>query len=127
MARGQFMMEFMILLSVGVLLGMTYIAVTSELFASTSERQRVTALNEVGYMVQDELMLAESVEDGYQRNFTIPSMADRFAYSMTNTATSLTLSSGSSSITYPLPRVSGTLQTGRNIILRNGNISVVPG
>ena len=127
MRKGQFIMEFMILLAMAILLGSMYLAVTGQLFFSTSEEQRVSALNDVGYTVQDELMLAESVDDGYVRNFTIPSTADRFTFTISNDATSVTLVSGIASVTYPLPRINGTLAIGRNSVAKNGGLTVTPG
>ena len=127
MARGQFIMEFMILLAVAILLGATYLVFTNELFSSTSEHQRLVALDDIGYMIQDEIMLAESVEDGYERTITISQLADRFAYSLTNTETALTLSSGTLSVTYTLPAITGQLQKGRNVLQKRGNITVMPG
>ena len=120
-------MEFMILLAMAILLGSMYLAVTGQLFLTTSEQQRVSALNDIGYMVQDELMLAESVDDGYARNFTIPTKADRFTYAISNDAASLTLVSGVASVTYSLPQISGTLAIGRNSITKNGALTVAPG
>jgi hypothetical protein len=127
MARGQFIMEFMILLAVGILLGAMYLAVSNELFSAKSEEQRIEALNDIGYQVQDELLLAASVLDGYERNFTLPTLADRFDYTLTNDETSLTLASGPASVTYPLPEVTGTFQKGRNVLRKDGGLTVVPG
>ena len=120
-------MEFMILLAMAILLGSMYLAVTGQLFFATSEEQRVTALNDIGYMVQDELMLAATLDDGYARNFTIPLKADRFTYNLTNDATSLTLTSGVATVTYPLPQIAGNLAQGRNAISKNGVLTVTPG
>jgi hypothetical protein len=127
MRRGQFIIEFTILLALAVLAGIIYLVSATSLLGDVSEQQRVTALNDVGYMVQDEVLLAETVDDGYLRTFTIPQTADRFAYQLTSDETSITLASGSTIITYPLPLVSGTFQKGKNTIAKNGAITVMPG
>ena len=127
MARGQFLLEFFILLAIAVLVGIIYLVSATSLFGAVSEDQRISSLDDIGYMVQDEVLLAESVDDGYSRSFVIPSSADRFAYVLSSDATSITLTSGARTITYPLPPVGGTFQKGKNIIAKNGNITVMPG
>ncbi len=115
------------LLAIAVLVGLIYLASAGSLMSDVSETQRISALNDVGYMVQDEVLLAESVSDGYARSFSIPATADRFTYAITSDNTSLTLTSGTTTITYPLPPVNGNFQKGQNIIVKNGTITVMPG
>jgi hypothetical protein len=127
MARAQFVLEFMILLALAVVIGITYFALTTDLLYDTSEQQRFEALNVIGYMVQDEMMLAETVEDGYVREITLPANADRFSYTLANSNRSLTLSSGAITLVYPLPLVNGTLQKGKNILQKDGALWVTAG
>lgn len=122
--RGQIVLEFLLIAGIAMLVGALYLAAGANLLSGESEEQRISALNNIGYMVQDELILAGIVEDGYQRSFIIPMKADRFAYTLSNDETMLTLRSGGAVINYPLPRMSGTLQQGENIVRKDGNITV---
>lgn len=122
--RGQIVLEFLIIAGIAMLVAALYLAVGANLLSGKSEEQRVSALNNIGYMVQDEIILAGTVEDGYLRSFAIPQKADRFAYTLSNDETMLTLHSGSVIINYPLPRISGTLQQGENTIRKDGDIVV---
>lgn len=126
MARGQIIIEFVIIIAIAMLIGVVYLAVSSSILSSKTEEQRIIALNDVGYTVQDELMLAGTVQDGYQRAFTIPQKAGRFSYALSNDDTTLTLVSGSDTLTYPLPKINGTLVQGKNVVFKNGSIVVNP-
>jgi hypothetical protein len=125
MARGQFILEFMILIALAIIVGTMYVALSTQLLADTSEDQRVRALNDVAFMIQDELILAESVDDGYMRNISVPDKADRFAYTLSYTTNSLELRSGNTILTYSLPPFNGSLQKGTNVIRRNGVLTVM--
>jgi hypothetical protein len=127
MRRGQFILEFLILVALAVIIGIVYLAVSSELLISTGEDQRAVALDDLGFRIQDEIITATKVEDGYQRNITLPDMAGRFQYSLANDATTITLASGSMQRVYETPIVSGTFQKGANLIQKNGIITVVSG
>lgn len=124
MMRGQVVIEFMILICIAVLLGVVYLGIGNELLHDTSEQQRVEALNALGYTIQDEIILATTVEDGYRRTLTLPDKADRFVYNITNDETTVTLSSGEVTIVYDIPRIDGTFVQGGNLISKNGGIMV---
>lgn len=125
--RGQFVFEFIMMVVMALFLSVMYLSVTTDLFTETSEQQRLQALNDVGFKIQDEIILAEIVEDGYVRNFTIPEKADRFTYTLTNDNDTLTLTSGQVIVTYSTPLISGSFQKGYNVLKKNGNITVMPG
>jgi len=116
--NGQIAIEFILMISMAFLLGVLYLATSSELVFRFSEDQRLAVLNDVGYTVQDELILATTVEDGYSRNFTLPEKADRFPYTITNDATSITLVSGTLTITYDIPTITGAFVKGSNRIVK---------
>jgi hypothetical protein len=122
--RGQVVIEFLIIVGIAIFVAALYLAVSANIFSSKSEEQRVAALNNIGYMVQDEIILAATVHDGYAREFQLPETADRFTYAVSNDATTLTLQSGNTIINYPLPEISGSLQKGTNVIRKSGSIAV---
>jgi hypothetical protein len=113
--KAQIVLEFLLIISLAVIIGVMYIAVGTHIFVDVNEQQRVAALNDVGYLIQDEVVLAASVEDGYTRTFVLPQKADRFTYTITNSNTSVTLASADVTLSYPLPMLSGNLVMGANI------------
>jgi hypothetical protein len=126
MARAQFVIEFSMILAVVVVIGMLYLAIATSILTDTSEQQRLFVLNDVGYGIQDEMLLAASVSDGYERTILVPVRADRFDYQIVDSNTTITLTSGVLSITYDLPLHSGTFVKGNNVIRKNGILQVNP-
>jgi hypothetical protein len=124
MRHGQLAIEFVIMMGIAVIIGVLFLASANELFGRVSEEQRIESLNDVGYTIQDEVILALTVEDGYMRSFTIPQTADRFAYTINSTATGVTLTSGPVTITYPIPPVTGQFHKGINTIEKSGTVTV---
>ena len=123
--KGQLAMEFVIMMAVAFIIGGLFLAVLLIMFRDVSEEQRVAALNDVGFMIQDELILATLVEDGYQREFTIPTKADRFPYTISNTASGVTLKSSGVTITYPIPNITGGVTQGDRIVTKqDGKVTI---
>jgi hypothetical protein len=110
------MLEFLLIFSMAIVIGVLYLAIGTSMFVDASEQQRREAIDEVGYLIQDELILASSVTDGYSRTFLVPAKADRFTYTMTQTPTSVALASGTINMTYTLPLHDGTLNIGQNVV-----------
>ncbi len=124
--RGQIVIEFLSFVAIAIIVAMLYLGVSGHLLRDTSEQQRLAALNDIGFRVQDEVILATSVADGYSRRFTIPDSADRFPYEITNDVDTVTLTSAGVAISYLIPDVSGTFQKGMNTIVKDGTIEVNP-
>ena len=127
MARAQVMMEFIFYVVVAVLVGVLFLALVGSFMRDVGDRQRRIALDDIGYRLQDECVTAESVSDGYSRNITIPSQADRFDYTLANDGQSISLTSGTISLSYRIPSLQGTFQKGRNVLHKDGSLRVVPG
>jgi hypothetical protein len=122
--RGQVVLEFLLMVAIALIIGVVYLSVGTRMLVDTSEQQRIDALDDVGYSVQDEIILATQVADGYKRSFVIPDRADRFTYTMSNSENSLTLASGPTTLVYYLPNITGTFQKGQNVVRKNGVITV---
>ncbi len=123
-ARGQIAVEFVILFAFATIIGLLFLLSAYTLFSGVNDEQRRTAVDEVGYAIQDEIILATTVQDGYQRTFLIPERADRFAYTLTSGQTAFTLTSGAIIITYPHPPITGQVEKGRNLIAKDGDVTV---
>jgi hypothetical protein len=124
MRRGQTTIEFVVMVSFAMVIGVVFLASAWGLFIDTSERERLAAVNDIGYAIQDEMILAATVTEGYARAIVIPEKAGRFTYALSNTPDSVTISSGRTTITYPIPNVTGTFVKGRNIVTNDGKLRV---
>jgi len=122
--RGQIAVEFIIMFAFAAIIGLLFLLSAYSLLAGVNEDQRRTAIDEVGYAIQDEIILATTVQDGYHRTFLVPERADRFVYTLASTSTAVTLTSGTIIITYEHPEITGQIEKGRNTIEKDGPVTV---
>ncbi len=124
MREGQSAIEFVVMMALALCVGAVFLFAALESLTRSAQRERTAALNDVGYAIQDEVVLAASVQDGYSRTLTVPLLAGRFAYSIASDADAVTLSSGDVTITYPIPHVAGSFAKGANVLRKRGTIAV---
>lgn len=117
-------MEFVIMMAFAIIISMLFLASAAGLLVDTSEEQRLIEMDAIGYMIQDEVILAATVSDGYERTFEVPHEAGRFSYEIANDATTITLSSGSTTRTYDIPTMTGVFIKGKNKISNSEGIKV---
>lgn len=122
--KGQTAFEFTMMIAVALTIAVAFLAAATSLMFDTSEQERRAALNGIGYAIQDEIILATTVNDGYLRNFTIPQRAGRFQYTVQSTTKAVMLTSGKTTITYPTPEYSGTFSKGWNEIHKDGSVTI---
>lgn len=122
--RGQIMMEFVLVLAIAVIISMVYLVAANNLLKDTSEEQRVMEIDNIGYAVQDEIILATSVSDGYSRTIFLPEKAGRFVYTISSDGTGITLQSDSYSQFYETPHFTGSIHKGNNIIQTTGVVMI---
>ena len=121
MRRAQLAIEFVIIVAMAFIIGALFLTSAADIFQRMSDRQRVAALNDVGYRIQDEVILATVVQDGYERTFTVPAKADRFTYGIDSQATRITLTSGTVAISYGIPEIDGAVAKGTNTITKGAD------
>jgi hypothetical protein len=103
------MLEFVIVLGMSIFVGMVYLVSVHGMLKDVSEQQRAMEIDSFGYSLQDEIILASSVGDGYSRTIPLPKHAGRFDYVLVveNTTPSegvgIRLSSNDYIRTYDLP------------------------
>lgn len=114
--RGQITIEFVFVIATVIAISITYLWVANQSLADSSERVRLAALNDIGYTLQDEIILATTVEDGYERAILVPEKAGAFTYDLTPVENAVILKSGPQTITYDLPNATGTFSKGTVVI-----------
>lgn len=122
--RAQAAFEFSILVGMGMVLMIILVILAANMTYDRLEKQRTAALLELGYTIQDELILATTVQPGYEHDFLLPETLGRFNYAILTNATSLRLSSGAKTLSFPIPPITGTLTKGLNTIRYDGTLSV---
>jgi hypothetical protein len=123
--NAQLAIEFIMLMAMALIIGALFLASANQLFSDASDHQRVAAINDIGYSIQDEIILALEVTDGYERTLTLPDRADRFLYEIDSQPTRITITSGTVKISYDHPQITGAFTKGENTITKNnGEVTV---
>lgn len=88
------------------------------------EHQRQQVLLSLGYTLQDELILATTVNEGYEHDIDLPQQLGRFHYEIETTIDSFTLTSGSQAYLFLTPNMTGAFSKGTNTIRYDGELSI---
>lgn len=105
---------FMVGLAMVVLV--VFVGVIYYLFSNYSEEKNINKLQDLGYSLQSELILASEVEPGYERTVVIPDKAGSADYEINQTSNDLVLTYRKTDLLFPIPQVSGKFQHGSNTI-----------
>jgi len=123
--RGQSAFEFTILIAFGMILLIILILIGTIYSKDAVETQRMHALLTLGYTIQDELILATTVQEGYEHDFDLPASIGRFSYVIETAETQITLRSGAQAYDFRIPNTTGTFVKGLNIIRYDGTLSII--
>ena len=120
--KSQAPLEFMIL--TGILFFLLFLLILHQLSgAKDVSRQKESELvYDLALKLQEEIKTASLVEDGYFRDFTIPSKLDNFDYALAVSNGFLTVQTGNSIYTTRIPNITGTINKGANSIKKSGGV-----
>lgn len=119
--RGQIAVEFSMMVMLAFIFLVVVLVIATFYLEKSSHERSLKELEERAKMIQYELLLAASVEDGYRRSFTIPETIRGQQYLLSNSNTTLTLAlSDGTTINKQIPLVSGTLKKGTNLVHKDG-------
>ncbi|MFP4118606.1 MAG: hypothetical protein ACLFTH_00970 [Candidatus Woesearchaeota archaeon] len=129
-SKGQLETEFIILLIMGFFILFTILAVLMSVSNSKRSEQFYYEINDLGKSVQQELLLASQVHDGYTRNFTIPRKLSSRTFNIHTGSSSkaeshIIFAHDNQEIFFMIPKIHGTITTGTNTVTkRNGTLYV---
>ncbi len=121
--KAQAGLEFLLVFSILTIFATMFFIM---IFSNTSQGrtkndQEVT--EDMANFLQQELILAEKVEDGYHRNFTLPEKISGKEYDVMTSGYSLTVNTSKVTSHRGIPRTAGNFITGsENIIIKNGTL-----
>ncbi|MCF7799122.1 hypothetical protein K9M74_04415 [Candidatus Woesearchaeota archaeon] len=127
MRRGQVSIEFILLLVTGFFFMFTLVAAMVYLSADKTTEQAYYQLDDLGRGIQQELLLASRMQDGYQRTFILPTKVATHNYTIVlgNTSTYngfISLQFANQEIYYPTPVVNGTFIKGANMLRKVNDV-----
>lgn len=127
MEKAQSSMEFFTLVGLAFLMTILFIAVSANEVKEFKDTKEFFLIKDLALKLQKEVTIAASVEDGYERSFTLPerleSNVDYFIVIRNNT---ITINSTKTVFSVPIPATFGKNFTkGSNIVEKdNGRVYV---
>jgi|GEM_PF-950201 len=130
--KSQVAVEFMLMTSLAMVVLVVMIGVLYYIFRDYSEEKNMNRLMNLGYSLQDELILASQVESGYERNLTIPEMVGSAEYSINqthnpnSTPDDLFIIYKGTHLLFPIPaNITGNLTKGSNTITKTDQNTII--
>ncbi len=119
--RSQATIQFIILLTFVFLAFILFLAFAGEKYTSLSKEKHALAIKDTTLKIKSEIDLANSMQEGYEREFSIPSNIGGREYTIHINNNYLTLFTDSSEYTVFIPDFDGNILTGDNIIRKKNN------
>ncbi|MBN2052765.1 hypothetical protein JW756_04645 [Candidatus Woesearchaeota archaeon] len=124
--KAQVAIEFMLMVSLAMVVMVMFMGVVLVLTHDYSEEKNINRLQDLGYALQSELILAAEVEPGYERTILIPEKAGDSEYSITCTAYDIVITYRGAEHLFAMPNItSGAFQKGNNKISKPNENSVI--
>ncbi len=129
--RAQVSLEFIVIAGFAILLLVAMLTIALAQLRTATNEGTLSGMQDVALTVQQELLTARSVGDGYTREFTLPADIQGRRYTLEllpdNNATVVRVSLAGQEISAVAPRCSGTLRYGNNMLTTvNGTILCAP-
>ena len=124
--RAQVSAEFLVLVGIGSLMLILILGLLYMDTLSIAREKEITAIEDLGGWLSNEISMASRVSDGYTRIFTIPDRKDGIEFNITKYGnSSIIIISKSTEREFIVPAYIGNLTKGVNKIDRLGGIVYV--
>ncbi|MBI2128795.1 hypothetical protein HYU07_01005 [Candidatus Woesearchaeota archaeon] len=120
--KAQVSVEFIVFVGIGFIMLLIFLASSIEKMKEFNTEKEFILLKDVAYKVQNEIVLASIVNDGYMRTFDIPERLETSDYNISITGRTLIAQSDNYDYVLQLPDANGTLAKGNNTIKKTGGI-----
>jgi hypothetical protein len=125
MAKGQVAMEFLAMIGIAIIFTLVLASIFFILSNDYSEKRNVNELRDLGYSLQNEVILASQVEPGYIREIIIPTMVGDADFAISQTQNDLVINYKGADMLFPIPPVSGSFSKGKNTIKKDDAGSII--
>jgi hypothetical protein len=93
----------------------------SELYQDNLKDKKRILFEDYGYSIQNEFIMASEARPGYMRSFFIPNNLEGFDFSINIIDTSLLINYTSNTFVLPIPKITGNIKKGSNMIINYNN------
>lgn len=127
MARAQISFEFISMLLIVILFIVVLSWSAYYFLVDYSEQRNLQRVLDLGSSLQNEVVLAYNVEQGYEREVFVPAMLGSYdvTISMSELGEDIIITYKGSEVSFRIPQVSGSFSTGYNTIRKLPDGSVV--
>lgn len=124
--RAQIAIEFLVLTAISFFFLAGILVVLSVLSSQNADMRRQAALDDLGSSLKNEFSIASEMENGYHRELNLPKKISGRNYNITleegiSGMSYLVISAPPYERYYTIPESWGTIDPGRNIIIKNEN------
>src|SRR3989338_7311382 len=122
--KSQVSMEFLILAGIAFLAVIVFVVASASELKEFRGQKEFFLIKDLALRLQKEVTISASVEDGYERSFSLPKKLDGVLdYYITTKNSTVTINSSKSVFTAAIPNVIGNFTKGSNKIEKiNGEI-----
>lgn len=127
MKKAQIANEFMISIGIAFMILVSFMAIIADEFRYINIDKEYQVVHDFGASLQNEILLASEVRDGYNRQIVLPEKISGYEYSISITGNVLRVKSISHSIehVYFIPQIIGGFNHGTNLIRKDGGVVYV--
>ncbi|MEM3373867.1 MAG: hypothetical protein QXE31_01470 [Candidatus Woesearchaeota archaeon] len=122
--RSQLSIEFIYMITAGVLFLIVFTIIFSDIYKDVYNEKMDKLFFDFGTSIQNEFLLAENVNLGYERIIFIPDRLENFDYDLWNNERMFFLNYSGKTIAFQIPFVIGNLKKGYNTLYNNGTIVI---
>ena len=120
--KAQSSMEFFTLVGLAFLTVILFVAVSANEAREFKDKKEFLLVKDLSLKLQKEVAIAASVEDGYQRSFTLPDkLESTLDYFITTKNNTVTINSSKTVYSVRIPPIIGNFTKGSNTIKKIGD------
>lgn len=122
MKKGQIAIEFLIIMGFATLILVSYLWLAGYLTSQSSQEAMRTSAQSIALDVQQHILTASSVRDGYRSSFFLPGETEQGVVVVTNGTQDVTVVVGSQNAVVNTPDYQGFFQPGENNITKQSGV-----
>jgi hypothetical protein len=118
-------MEFIFMTGIALVISFILIIIIGERIGINTWEKKEIVLNDYGYYLQNEFIIAAESYPGYRRSFYVYEELENIDFSLNNTKNVLIFNYSKGDLVWLIPETSGHIKKGNNLIQNiNGTICI---
>lgn len=118
----QVAIEFLMMIGLAFFVFFVFIGVSLYYTNNFNKQREIILVDDLALYIQRELKLAETVKDGYYREFKIPDKVNNKDFNLIQQSNEVTIKTNRYESHVSIPILQGNLQNGVNIVNKTGGV-----